>query len=89
MSRIGINVRFNNEQQSEMRELMEFWGPKLDGDPKSVIRFALQQLATSTRQLKTKIEQEESVSNESSPSEPVLDSSSDVETEVEPTVSPE
>lgn len=82
--RPGVTVRFNAAQQRELMELLEFWGQKGFSDPKKVIRFAIDQLLTSTRQLKARLEKEE-LSEQQQSSEPVSQPSSVAETAEEPT----
>lgn len=71
--RLGLSVRFNQQQQREMMELLEFWGQRVGNDPKKIIRFAIDQLYASTNQIKKKLEkdallEEQSLSESSQPS---------------------
>ena len=63
-NRAGITVRFNLEEQQDLRALAKFWKKS----EKDIIKFAFWQLADSTRKLTVKLQEEakeqENVSSE-------------------------
>lgn len=54
-NRYAVTVRFNLEDQQNLRALAAFWKKS----EKEIVKFAVWQLADSTRQLEIKLKQEE------------------------------
>jgi hypothetical protein len=50
-NRAGVTIRFNTEEQANLRSLSQFWGMPA----KQVLKFAFEQLVQSTDQLQRKL----------------------------------